>query len=280
MASVGDVIGRALAFFKTDEHGIHLSGHAQNLPDYFRWGQKSHSDRAFAVAPAYLGSIGDDLWNIATAAERLDWMRQEAETNAHLRSRWSYYAALDIQTIQVELRSILDYAARVVGLLSGKPGQVPDSFRKLLEWVDSQPSRMDPDLRGLLLAQRDWFAEVRLVRDSLIHFGGRMIVFGEPEEGILFQVYGRGFSGMVSGSALMWNSNVAHFDRYAGLATARILCFLEDLAELAKETLAAVDTEPGFGVRSYHSGFGVLVAWMTNLATVIQSQSPDGTGSG
>src|SRR5690606_9858380 len=150
----------ALSLFSVDDHGLHLAGHAQNLDEYLRRGWRHDDPRAFTDAAADLGFISADLWSMSTVLDRLEWMRNEAQRNEHLRSRWSYYAAADIQSIHVDLRSILDYAARAIpALFSMKPGQTPDSFRKLQDWAEEHPSRIDSALRDVLLEQRAWFTQ-------------------------------------------------------------------------------------------------------------------------
>src|SRR5262245_31504995 len=147
LTSNAKALERALCLFSTDQHGLHLSGHTQNLDQYLRERWRAADPRAFMGAAADLGSITSDLWSISTVLERLEWMRSEAQQNEHLRSRWSYYAAVDIQSIHVDLRSLLDYAARALpALFAMKSGQTPDSFRKLLDWAEANPSRIDSGL--------------------------------------------------------------------------------------------------------------------------------------
>jgi hypothetical protein len=273
--SVASRLELSLALFATDDHGLHLTGHGTDIDHYFRWGKAPISAEHRRRAPGFLGAVVQDLWNVATVIERLEWMRAQAQANDFLRSRWPYFAAADIQAVQVDLRSILDYVALTARLLLNKPGQAPKSFRALLDWADSHPARIPKELRDLLLPQRDWFMQVRRVRDSFVHFGAHAIVFGDPEEGILFQVYRGGFENSISGPALMWNDNVAYFDRYIAVVMGQLLAFLEEFGEVARNLLDATPLSAEHRARAYHTGFAVIRAWLQDMVPRLRKAEAD-----
>jgi hypothetical protein len=127
--------------------------------------------------------------NIGAIILRLDWYKTlwNQEGFADL---WRWFASCDIDLFHVEIRSIFDYLASIIKLVSDSPGQVSDkSFRKLRNWVTKGKSelKVGNDLAQLLL-HCDWFDGLREVRDTLVHRGGFTLVFPEKSR-ILFQVY-------------------------------------------------------------------------------------------
>ena len=57
------------------------------------------------------------------------------------------------------------------------------------------------------------------------------IVFGEPIDGILFQVYKSGFKGTIPGLPhIKHNDNVVYFDKYFALQMSNLLVFIEDVS--------------------------------------------------
>jgi hypothetical protein len=183
---------------------------------------------------------------------------------------WFYYAQVDIQSFHIEVRSIFDYVAKAITGVSPKPKTMPPSFRRLLEWVKKNPSRMSSDLRQLLLDQSDWFLQLRTVRDDLIHQGGYPLVFGSPSDGILFQIYQAQNVPRVVRPILMHNQNVAYFDRYAALIIARTFCFLEAVAPRLRD-LSGLAPRPAGTTCSSGIGYDLIRTWMERLLALLEA---------
>ena len=115
-----------------------------------------------------------------------------------------------------------------------------------------------------------WFFDFRGVRDALIHSGAFTLVFGDPKDGILFQIYKDLIKNLISHDILMFNENVAYFERYAAMYLSHLLVFLERLAEVLKEKYKI---KPFFKDASCSSlGFGIILDWMQSLLILIEKQ--------
>jgi hypothetical protein len=261
-----DTVAFALSLFRQSSvrEGPCLCGVAQDIRHQLAYTEPVVFEHAQQAARLYQ-YIAQDVWNISTILDRLEWMKNRSAEDKELEARWWNYAAVDIQSFHVELRSVLDYVADLIRIFAPEPGQVSDSgsFRKLLKWIGENPNRLQREVAELTLEQREWFGEVRAVRDTLLHQGGQTIVFGSALDGILFQAINVRFKALVDKPFLMYNENVVHFDRYAALYTARLLAYLEDLSQVyvgKHETKLAAT-----GVENHASGYSVMVDWMQNL---------------
>jgi hypothetical protein len=123
------------------------------------------------------------------------------------------------------------------------------------------------DLATLVEQARDWFEVLRDVRDELIHYDARALVF--PGAGIGVQVYAGARYLLRDDSALMLNQNVVDFRYFAAAVMARIHVLLEDAARVIR-TRAGLD----FGRQGWHRnpGLGILAEWTEQLIAVLASK--------
>ena len=96
----------------------------------------------------------------------------------------------------------------------------------------------------------------------------------EPADGILFQVYNGAEAGLVEKPYLLYNENVAFFDRYAAVYSSYLLTFLEDVSEAILSHFGLMPT-PG-DVRNYSPGYAVLESWIKKLVGVLKQQANTG----
>ena len=138
------------------------------------------------------------------------------------------------------------------------------SFRELYQWLDKNRGNIAKlgEEESALVLSAPWYSELRSVRDAILHHGAFTLVFGSPNDGILFQVHS-GFKRLINIDSLMWNENVVDFQLYAGLYFARINVLLEQLGRLLA---SRIPQQPSMlGVKSYSQGFGILRDWMNKL---------------
>lgn len=192
-------------------------------------------------------------------------MSNEGNLNQQL---FGIYCQLDIEAFMVQLRSIMDYSVAVVKSFASKPGQLPDSFRKLRDSIGKYGSKL-PDGVEDLIREANWFDAIRMVRNALVHEGAVSIVFqSEPDE-LLFQVRSAKGQNLIERHGFMYNENVVHFDRFAAWAMAHVLRYLDSLGKLLMEK-----APPSIGPsRSYSPGFDELRGWMRNLAELLGQQT-------
>src|SRR5262249_46711722 len=132
-------------FFDEDEHScLYLHG---PFVDYsttlYALRARDRLRGAIKEVHSYLESIVQDIWNIGSLIERLEWMVQLTAAGQLTEDSWRMFAALDIEHFHIEVRSILDYAALSIRAVSGKKsGQLPDSFRKLRQGCTEKNSSL------------------------------------------------------------------------------------------------------------------------------------------
>ena len=219
------------------------------------------------LGPVHLAmqNINQDLWNVCTLVYRLEWLHNLAIQNQLGFTLWNMSASLDVEYFHVELRSILDYIANILGIIAKKPGQVPsNSCRELYQWLDANPqnvTRFGKEQSALVLSA-PWYSELRVIRDSVLHRGAFTLVFGSPKDGILFQVHS-GFKPLIKVDSLMWNENVVDFQLYAGLYFARVIVLLERLGGLFANR---IPRQPSIReAKCNYQGLGILRNWMSKL---------------
>lgn len=207
--------------------------------------------------------LHQDIWNVETIALRLVWQKDLWTRNQLDETLWMQFGAGDIDLFHVEFRSIFDYLAKIVGTISDSPGQVPHSFEKLKNWVaksHNNAQRLGKDLARVALSC-EWFDDLKIVRDSIIHKGGFTLVF--PVRGrILFQVH-EGVNRKVLMPEIMFNENVADFELYAGLYIGYLIAYLEEVSELIYKRLNL--KKVGSNAKSYHPGLRVLRDWIKQV---------------
>lgn len=111
-----------------------------------------------------------------------------------------------------------------------------------------------------MLNQQIGFFIFRGVRDALIHSGAFTLVFGDPKDGILFQIHKDPIRNLISHDILMFNENVAYFERYAAIYFSHLLVFLEQLAEVLKEKYKIKTVAKDASCNS--PGFDIILDWM------------------
>lgn len=263
-----EIIQKALTLFSSDEKGLYWKGRFVSLSVDLP--QAAFQEKNLSQPAILISYIVHDIWNIGTIIHRLSWLRTASIDEKFLDNMWLPYASVDIEHFHVELRSIMDYVAKIVARIANKYGQVPETFRKLLNWVSQSQgnrNRLGEDLATVVESAR-WFLHLRGVRDTLIHSGGFTLVFGSPKDGILFQVFKDHIKNLIDHKTLMFNENVVYFERYAAIYLAHLFVFLELLAEVIYQRH---ELKPiGHGASCSSPGFYFVVGWMNSLKDILE----------
>jgi hypothetical protein len=191
-----------------------------------------------------------DVWNLETMIQRSAWQKWLVTSGNLPDDVVVNYIACDIDLFHVQYRSLLDRLAKIVGLLSGRPHVVPDSFRKLKEWLrkPGNSQRIDGQL-AQFISSCHWFDGLREIRDSIVHRYGRTTVSLKGDK-IFFQV--RGLKNDVPLPKAVFNDDLVDFELYSGLMMGYLFGYLENLAAITREKLKLkeYDVEP----RNFHGG--------------------------
>jgi hypothetical protein len=233
----------------------------------------------------HLRGVRSRLVDLEVICSKLEWMRHQRNAGSLDRFAWMYYASNDVVGFLSHARSLLDHLALAIGAGSHKPGQVPSkSFRQLKKWVADGPTRaqscLGPEMVGAL-SDTDWFWTLRALRDGLIHFDHKAIVF-PGEEGnaisrINMQIWTSGYRNGLSEEALLepGKDNLAVFERLATAVLARVHDLLERLAGPLGQVVA-FDASP-MQPQARHGGLRIVRSWASDF---LAEQFDDLEGSG
>jgi len=211
-----------------------------------------------------LSYIHQDVWNIETIARRLNWQTRLIAKGKLDELLGAKFTECDIDLFHVQYRSLFDYLAKFIVLMSEAPGQVPrESFERLYNWVGKSEENIQKIGAGLAKVVRscDWFTDLREVRNSIVHSSGRTIVFPEKNR-ILFQVE-EGFKNKIHVPEVMFNANIVDFELYAGLFIGYLIAYLEEIAVVALRRLNLERTAGN--MKSYHGGLPVVKRWIERV---------------
>jgi len=253
------VLKEALALFHSTDRGLVLRCRLFNLGLSFKLASLNISGD--------VNDIVQDIWNMSSLLLRLRWTREQAKNGFLHPEIWRPFSQLDIENFLVQARSSMDSAAHLIQETLPKGKQLPASFRKLKDGIFKHQRKLSPDLT-LLISQAQWFDLLRESRDTLVHGGGMVLVFGMPQDELCAQIYGRNPEGILQHPALMHNVNVLYFDRYACLLMANLLVFFDQLA-------AAIASARGIellgGAESRSPGFEHIQQQIRDLAQRLMS---------
>lgn len=235
-------IRKAQALISRDKRGAYLSGDFVEVQTAFLWSDEKTGINYQRIIQN-LQRITTDLWNIGTLLTRIEWMRQYAVAHPEFVEMWRSFVSVDIEHFHIEYRSIFDYAASTLHVIVKNPKSIPQkSYRELYEWLLTKPKNEEERQKRAeqlghpiadLITPTSWFMNFRDIRDSLVHRGSHPFVFGEPEDGTWFQIYGPSyFEAKVKGQVFMVNPNVADFELYSAYWLTHLLLFLGSSAKL------------------------------------------------
>lgn len=262
------VIEHALTLFHNDDHGLYIQSDLYELGTTLRIGGNDGA--------SVINRITQDIWNISILLHRLDWMRS-LTLQGHLhQGDWQSYSSLDIENFFVQVRSVMDHVAELLRVTLPKGKQLPESFRRLRESMTKYSTRL-PAIVIDLVIEASWFDQMRDTRDALVHQGGYSLIFGEPHDGVLFQVFGKRHNNCICHPVAMFNANVVHFDLYAALMMANVLTFLDRLGVAIALSFPST-SKPG-PTRCYYSGFQLLLHWMRQTLSKLKNNQPGAGGN-
>jgi hypothetical protein len=124
-----------------------------------------------AAISSQLGcSLAHDFVNLSTVAGQLLWLVDTAPVRTGTPDSLSI--SMLAESYLMYLRSACDVIAVIIHTFcieEKKKGQVPNkSFNDLIDWIEKNPSRVPEGIK-FVVDHRDWFVELRGIRDKLVH---------------------------------------------------------------------------------------------------------------
>jgi hypothetical protein len=200
----------------------------------------------------YYLNIRTDLINIITTVDRYMWMRLMKNESRLNESEFGKYIAMDTCTVHLEIRSIFDYIANIINLIEAD-GQLPSSFEKLYNDVTSESSKYSSKLGTdtvKLLVSCSWYKTIRMVRDSLIHYGDIISVWFQSSR-VFIQPNALVMSEDTSiPECYFFTETLIDFECYLGYYIGRLILVLDVLTEIIYDRLRIFT--PISGSLSYH----------------------------
>jgi len=287
---------QVLSWLRSDAHGTYSSTRFDNLrtaagATAIRLKQQGLPSEHVQKLATHADYLYQDWTNLLSIITKLDWMsdivcpstakltpwqrwkQRWIEPRARIigfvparhlpDSAWMAFATSDIDMFLVEVRSAFDHLAGVVSCLSEKQGQVPDdSYRSLVKWRTENNDRAVRLLGNrtvdLIVSSAWWFEELRSLRDSNVHGGGRNMVFPLGDD-VCFMSFHK--SQLLSRRELRHGERFVSFSRLAGYVLVAFWVLAEEIAAQSFAKFQLLQLGLGDGAMAYHVGKDVLRAW-------------------
>jgi hypothetical protein len=233
---------------------------SSNVKDNVSWGLEE-----FRELNRYFRYIDHVIHNIETVIEKLEWERGLFDKDQLGRWEWVQFSEVDIDIFHVYMRSIFDYLAKIIQIVSDHPKSVSEehSFNELQNWLvdkdgehqEKNVKMLGSDLASLVLSV-DWFKSIKNVRDNIVHRGADTMAFAE--EGMIpFQV-NKDAEYLISFPEIKFNENLIDFELYAGVYFGYLLAFLEEASKVIEKRLPP--RKSAYGVGNPHKWYRKMPA--------------------
>lgn len=261
----------ALSTIKKDEEGRYYeNSQFLNLQSKISF---SINKEALPKISAFMQYILNDIQIIETIINRVAWQNDLRNSDQLDEWKWMSFSKCDINLFNINIRSIFDYAAKIIQISADKPKscKMKSSFKKLKNWLikntDSNSKILGQELSKLVLSV-DWFEGIRTLRDEVMHMGGKVIVMSDNNK-LLFQVIKPRYAYLISTPELMFNENLAYFEYYAGLYFGYLIAFLEELSTIIENRLPKGTHSSGLGdPKRIFGEKPIIYQWIENLLIV------------
>jgi len=209
-----------------------------------------------------------DLVSLVTICFRLKWQQNLWAQNQMTDDLWRLFVSLDIDVFFSKYRSIFDHVARIISMISPKPGQSPMSFNNLKNtWVakPNNQSMLGSDL-SKFVRSCDWFDLPASIRDLITHNGAETVPSYEDKRRILFRVYHKDEMKVYSPEFGIVGGRFMDFEIFAGLYVGYLIAYLEELSTIIYRKLASHDID--LDAKDYHPGYKILKEWISSVTSL------------
>lgn len=207
---------------------------------------REYTTRASTMSEA-ISYASDRLTDILARHQQIGWMRRtlayEPEPNVFDQAAdpkaalWRIFLGLAIKDYHLDISSLMDAVAPAVIQTEGKL-KSSDKIR-LPGWdaiIDGTkgPYRklLSPDTTKIIdRTEKRWWKGIKEVRNIVTHREHNRIVFGNPEDGLLFQIYDQASVPKILLPQVLYKkgNNVVDFDLYSAFVIAEVVTLLNDL---------------------------------------------------
>ena len=270
MPIIRDRLTVALSTIKKDEEwGYYNTSQFLNLHTKTNF---SINKEALPKISAFMKYILNDLQIIETIINRMAWQNDLRNNDQLDEWKWMSFSECDINLFNIHIRSIFDYAAKIIQRSADNPKSCDmNSFEDVKNWLLKNPENnskiLGQELSKFVLSV-DWFEGIRTLRDEVMHRGGKVIVMSDNNK-LLFQVMKARYAYLILTPELMFNENLAYFESYAGLYFGYLIAFLEELSIIIENRLPKGTHSSGLGdPKRVFGEKPIIYEWIENLLIV------------
>ncbi|MFC1921224.1 hypothetical protein ACFLYQ_05820 [Chloroflexota bacterium] len=190
----------------------------------------------------------DRLTDILVRHQQIIWMRQAldykaesdiiAQVSDSKAASWRMFLGLAIKDFHQDVSSLMDSLAPVIIQANGQLKSVDKVRLPGWEAITSRSrngrnyrKQLSTNIAKIVDKAESWWAGIREVRHLVTHRKHDMIVFGNPEDGLLFQIYDQARSPKILLPQVLYHKgyNVVDFDLYSAFVIAEVVMLLDDL---------------------------------------------------
>ncbi|MFC1943089.1 hypothetical protein ACFLWO_00705 [Chloroflexota bacterium] len=207
--------------------------------------------RASKLAEA-ISYTSDRLTDVLARHRQIRWMRHSLDYSAvsdafaqaedPTAAAWRIFLGLAIKDFHLDISSLMDSLAPVIIQVNGelKPGDTAH----LPGWKDIKNKgkyrkQISSDMADIVDKSERWWASIKEVRNLVAHRKHDRIVYGNPEDGLLFQIYDQVTEPKIKIPYVLHQpgSHVIDFDLYSAWVTAEVIILLDDLGTAIGPTI-------------------------------------------
>ena len=209
--------------------------------------QERVSDAAASSLPAcsleVLGEAcshaAERFLDLSVRMELIRLLRKGAEHEGAQGPTWYLVGGLCIKDFHADVASFMDAISAVVIQATG--GIAEKDLKRPPGWAaisgkrasGAYRRRLPRPIRDLIDAtETRWWTDIRDIRDATMHRQHYKVAFGDPKEGLLFQIYDGTGARIVDEVFLAPDgTNIVDFGKYSAFVTAEVLLLLDDLGQ-------------------------------------------------
>lgn len=176
---------------------------------------------------------------------------------------------LDIEYFFIVTRSAMDGISQLIGAISNKSDQLPNSYNELKNKLNKYASRMNPRIYSLV-KNDPWFEIIKSLRDSFIHADNRLISSALNGDRATFTTEKRDdYLKERIPPALWLNENLIAFEYLAAAIVAHLIYLVETIADSCVEgankiLIGSIHTDE-------NSAYELQKTWMLKLIQANQA---------
>ncbi len=200
------------------------------------------------------------LSEVMTRHQLIGWMRHAlayetqpdvfAQASDPKTMRWRIFMGLAIKDFHIDIASLMDALAPVVIQTESKLASKDNDILPGWADIDGRKKRskhreqLPDELRDIVDSTKRWWPAIRTVRHLVTHRKHDRIIFGNSEDGLLFQVYDRSRSPSILLPQVLYQEghNVVDFDLYSAFVIAEVVTLLDDLGTAIASKLRVSQT--------------------------------------